>query len=33
LSGLNSLTNGSSSDPAVRESALEQARKRGFKGA
>jgi urease subunit gamma/beta len=33
LTGLNNLTNGSSSDPAVRDAALEQARKRGFKGA
>jgi len=33
LTGLNALTNGESSDPAVREAALEQARKRGFKGA
>lgn len=33
LSGLNALTNGASSDPAVREAALELARKRGFKGA
>src|SRR6266568_1780778 len=30
LTGLNNLTNGSNSDPAVREAALEQARKRGF---
>jgi urease subunit gamma/beta len=33
LTGLNSLTNGLSSDPDVREAALEKARKRGFKGA
>ena len=33
LTGLNNLTNGSSSDPAVREAALERAKKRGFKGA
>jgi urease subunit gamma/beta len=32
LTGLNNLTNGLSSDPAVREGALEQAKKRGFKG-
>jgi urease subunit gamma/beta len=33
LSGLNNLTNGLSSDPAVRDGALERAKKRGFKGA
>jgi urease subunit gamma/beta len=33
LTGLNNLTNGSSSDPAVRDGALERAKKRGFKGA
>ena len=33
LTGLNNLTNGLSSDPAVRDEALERARKRGFKGA
>ena len=33
LTGLNNLTNGSGSDPAVREGALERARMRGFKGA
>ena len=33
LTGLNNLTNGSSSDPAAREAALERAKKRGFKGA
>ncbi len=33
LSGLNNLTNGLSSDPNVRETALERAKKRGFKGA
>jgi urease subunit gamma/beta len=32
LTGLNNLTNGLSSDPAIREGALEQAKKRGFKG-
>ena len=32
LTGLNNLTNGLSSDPAVRDAALEQAKKRGFKG-
>jgi urease subunit gamma/beta len=33
LTGLNNLTNGSSSDPAVRDGALERAKQRGFKGA
>ena len=33
LTGLNSLTSGISSDPAVRAAALAQARARGFKGA
>jgi urease subunit gamma/beta len=33
LTGLNNLTNGSSSDPATRDAALERARGRGFKGA
>jgi len=33
LTGLNNLTNGLSSDPAVRDGALERAKKRGFKGA
>jgi urease subunit gamma/beta len=33
LTGLNNLTNGSSSDPAARDAALERARSRGFKGA
>jgi urease subunit gamma/beta len=33
LSGLNNLTAGLSSDPAVREAALARARARGFKGA
>jgi urease subunit gamma/beta len=33
LTGLNNLTNGLSSDPAVRDEALERAKKRGFKGA
>jgi urease subunit gamma/beta len=33
LTGLNSLTNGVSSDPAVRDAALERAKKRGFRGA
>jgi urease subunit gamma/beta len=33
LTGLNNLTNGSSSDSAVRDGALERAKKRGFKGA
>jgi urease subunit gamma/beta len=33
LTGLNSLTNGSSADPAVRDTALERAKMRGFKGA
>jgi urease subunit gamma/beta len=33
LTGLNNLTNGSSSDPAVRDGALERAKKRDFKGA
>jgi urease subunit gamma/beta len=33
LTGLNNLTNGSGSDPAVRDGALERAKKRGFKGA
>src|ERR1700719_4490317 len=32
LTGLNNLTNGLSSDPAIRDGALEQAKKRGFKG-
>ena len=32
LTGLNNLTNGLSSDPAIREGALERAKKRGFKG-
>jgi urease subunit gamma/beta len=33
LSGLNALTNGSATDPAVREAALRRARDAGFKGA
>jgi urease subunit gamma/beta len=33
LTGLNNLTNGSSSDPAARDAALQRARGRGFKGA
>jgi urease subunit gamma/beta len=33
LTGLNNLTNGSSSDPATRDGALQRARGRGFKGA
>jgi urease subunit gamma/beta len=33
LTGLNNLTNGSGSDPAVRDGALERAKKRGFRGA
>ncbi|HEY3891898.1 MAG TPA: urease subunit gamma [Bradyrhizobium sp.] len=33
LTGLNNLTNGPSSDNAVRESAIEKAKLRGFKGA
>jgi urease subunit gamma/beta len=33
LSGLNALTNGSATDPAVREAALQRARDAGFKGA
>ena len=33
LTGLNSLTNGLSSDPAVRQQALDRAKKRGFRGA
>jgi urease subunit gamma/beta len=33
LTGLNGLTNGSSSDPAVRDDALQRARARNFKGA
>jgi urease subunit gamma/beta len=32
LTGLNNLTNGLSADPGVRERALEQAKRRGFKG-
>jgi urease subunit gamma/beta len=32
LTGLNNLTNGSGSDEAARERALQQAQKRGFKG-
>ena len=33
LTGLNNLTNGSGSDPAVRDGALERAKRRGFRGA
>ena len=33
LSGLNALTNGTSTDPAIREAALRRARDAGFKGA
>ena len=33
LSGLNALTNGNATDPAVREAALQRARDAGFKGA